>query len=348
MFLRFLFVALFSIAVALGIEIALSDTRSADAQSVDIPQTSLAVGMIAAAGKVEPVSGEYEIAAEIKGRLKSVLVDEGDHVSAGQVVAVIDNADFLAAVSEAQSGVALRESELQRLLAGARPEKRREAEAALQDADAVLGLAKLQLERRLKLRERGIVSQEALDQTRAALASATAKRAMLDEQFRLITAPPRPEDVAIAEAKLAEAKAKLAEAQALLAKTIIRAPIDGTVLRRERRTGEAVTDLPLTTILRLGDIHRLRVRAYVDEADVAPLAVGQKVEITADAYPGQRFFGTVARVGASLGRKTFHSDVPTEKLDSKVLEVLIDLDDGVRLPVGLRVTAFISHERPIT
>jgi HlyD family secretion protein len=79
----------------------------------------------------------------------------------------------------------------------------------------------------------------------------------------------------------------------------------------------------------------------VDEADVARLRDGQAAYVTADAFGQRRFTGRVVRVGQVLGRKNVRTDEPTERVDTKVLETLIELVDGHELPLGLRVQAFI-------
>ena len=104
-----------------------------------------------------------------------------------------------------------------------------------------------------------------------------------------------------------------------------------------RRAGETVSNLPPTPIATVGDISRLRVRADIDETDVAQIALGQTVWVTADAFRDKRFRGTVAQIGLQLGRKNFRNDNPQERFDTRILEVMIDLEPGVRLPVGLPV-----------
>jgi len=181
-----------------------------------------------------------------------------------------------------------------------------------------------------------------MDQTQAELLRAQARRSAATEARALLDAPPRSEDVAIAEASLALARANLAEQQALLEKTRLRAPIDGIVLRRYLRSGEAVGVTPPTPILEIGDTGRLRVRAEIGETDIARIAVGERVWVTADAYPLQRFGGVVARLGQRVGHKRIHIDDPTDKSDAQTLEALIDLDPEARLPTGLRVDVAVE------
>src|ERR1043165_3903126 len=124
----------------------------------------------------------------------------------------------------------------------------------------------------------------------------------------------------------------------MLPKTDIHARQDGTILRRHHKSGEIVSPEAGTNLVyTMADTSRLRVRVDVDETDVARLAVGQRVQVRADAYGDRRFGGVVARVGQMLGAKNLRTDRATEKNDSKILEAMVDLDPDVRLPLGLRV-----------
>jgi len=294
-------------------------------------------GRIVAPGLVEPISEEIEIAADVIGRLKSVPVDEGDRIAKGQILAEIENADLKAALAVAEANVEKRRAALDRLRNGAREEERDQAAANLAEATAREAQAHRDLARKTPLAATGVESRSSLDDAAATAAAAEARRAAMTAQQALIAGAPRPEDLRIAEAELAEAEANVAGIQAQLDKTIIRSPIDGVVLSRQKKTGEAVANLPPTPILHIGDISRLRVRADVDEADIARVTVGQRVWVRADAFGDRRFGGAIVRVATSLGRKNFRTDRPTEKVDTKVLETLIELDRDVHLPVGLRV-----------
>ena len=198
-------------------------------------------------------------------------------------------------------------------------------------------MARSTFERRSALGVKQIVSKEAVDQARADRDTAEARRDLLAQRLSLLVAPPRSEDVAIAQANLDAARARLAEITAQIEKTVVRSPIDGAILKLYRRTGETVSNLPPTPIATVGDTSRLRVRADIDEADVAEIALGQTVWVTADAFRDRRFRGTVAQIGVQLGRKNFRNDNPEERVDTKILEVMIDLEPGVQLPIGLPV-----------
>lgn len=299
--------------------------------------------LVAAPGFVEPASETYVISASAFGRLITMKAEEGAKVAAGEVIAEIENSDLQSQLRIAEAELKVRDSELARLQAGARDQERSQAAAALREADATSSLARTELTRQTSLVGGGAVSQATLDRARSDFAAADARRALLAEKLSLIQAPPRSEDVAIAEARVEDAQAHIAEAKALIEKTMIRSPIDGVLLRRYARVGEMMSLQPPTLIAEIGDVSRLRVRAHVDEADVGRVAVGQEVWITADAYPNRRFRGRVAQVGDIMGDKRFRTDRPGERLDTKVLEALIDLEPRVKMPVGLRVDVLFDE-----
>ncbi|MFN7922932.1 MAG: efflux RND transporter periplasmic adaptor subunit [Bryobacteraceae bacterium] len=224
--------------------------------------------------------------------------------------------------------------------------QRRETSAAIREAEAVLDNAASERQRRSVLLERGAISRSEYDTADREFRVAQARLDAVRERHALVEDEVRPEDIRRAEAELDRARAMRAEAQAMLAKTVVRSPIDGIVLRRHKKSGESVSTQDRQPILTLGDISHLRVRAEVDETDVSRVHEGQSVYVTAPAYGGRRFAGRVIRVGRILGRKKIFSDAPNERVDTKVLETLIELDSGHTLPAGLRVDTFIEAAAP--
>lgn len=305
--------------------------------------------MVAAPGLVEPVGEEREIGSQVIGIIREMRVEENDEVEVGQIIAVVDNDEQFARLASARAGLALRRAELDRAVNGARPEELREAKAALAETEANLDLAHRDYDRRVPLTRSGAATEAALDQARSNLSATEARRAAMAARLALLEAGTRAEDIAAARAQVGLAEADVTLAEALLGKTFIRSSITGTVLRRYRVAGEAVTNIPPTPIAVVGDLRGLRVRAEVDETDIGRVAPGQRIEVTADAYPGQRFGGTVFRVSRRLGGKVVQTGRPADRVDTKVLQVLIDLDAGTKLPIGLRVDAyFLGATSPST
>jgi len=319
-------------------ETTLAATRAASAS-----QTPL---MVAGPGRVEPYSEDIKIGSELSGRLKVVNVEEGDAIRRGQVLAELENADYRAQVESSRANVVAKQAMLRKVINGARRQERDEAWSSVNQAKAVMENAQSELHRRQELFSAGVVSREELERYSREADVAKAKYEAAVQQHALVDDHAREEDRSLAEADLQLARAQLEEAQARYAKTFIRAPIDGAVLRKHHRSGESVSNSSTVPdpILTIGDRQTLRVRVDVDETDVSKVRVGQKAYVTADAFGKRRFWGHVVRVGQQLGPKNVRTDEPTEKVDTKILETLVELDHGSQLPDGLRVDAFIMPD----
>jgi ABC exporter DevB family membrane fusion protein len=349
MFRLFLFLVLAGGAAAAGWSFRnewplLRDLAAAPPARAAAPASTVTPRSVVAPGRVEPVSEEIDVAAELGGRLKRVIVRTGDSVAAGQLLAELDNDALKARVALAMAQVQQREAALRRVVNGARPEERAEGFARVKQAEAIVRNAKAELERRNALAGRGFASTEEAQRLERVFEVARADLEAAEQQYALLSNPPREEDLAMAHAELALAEAQLSEATARLQSSFVRAPIAGTVLRVHRKAGEAVSDVRETPILTMGDTSTLRIRAEVDETDVAKVRVGQRAYVQADAFGTQRFYGKVVEVGPGLGSKRIRSDVAGERLDVKILETLIELEKQDRLLPGLRVDVFLVPE----
>jgi multidrug resistance efflux pump len=98
-------------------------------------------------------------------------------------------------------------------------------------------------------------------------------------------------------------------------------------------------------IMSLGDTSRLAVRMDVDESDLARIRVGDPAYCTAQAFRDRRYSGKVVQLARKLGRKNIETGDPQEKVDTRVLEALIELDGKPELPVGLRMVAFVESRK---
>ena len=337
------------------------------------PVAEKQANVIAAPGVVEAVSEEIEVGAEIAGKLKQVAVEEGERVAKGQTIAVLENSYFQVQIQTAKAAIAtlrsqqntararLTEAQAERskLVNGARLEERREARAGFEQTEPAVQNARLEVERRQKLFASGDVSREEMNRATRDLAIAEKRQTELRERFNVVNAPPRIDDLQRTDAgieiikrqinefdaQISEAETRVNQAQANLSKTIVRAPISGVILRKRLKTGESVgTESGTNSIVTIADTSKLRVRLDVDEVDVGKIRAGQTVYVTADAFGNQKFTGKISRVGQTMGRKNFRTERPTEKVDTRILEVLVDLDDGQKLPLGLRVDGFVSSE----
>lgn len=297
--------------------------------------------LVAAPGRVEPASEEIHVGVPVTGVLSALLVNEGDHVGKGDVIARIENADYAATLVKAQAELKLREAELQRVSNGARMSERREALAAVHETEAVEKNADAEVARQRELVKNSVISHVTLDDAEMRLEVARQKHREATERYNLVNDPARDEDIAIAEARVEAARAAVNEAQAALDKTVVRSPIDGTILRIYRHSGELVSIFFNQPIVSLGDLSELYVRAEIDEADIAKLEPDMRAYVTAEAYGDRHFPGRVVRISPLLGKKSFLTEEAKERTDTKVLEVLIALKMPTPLRPGLRVTAFV-------
>jgi HlyD family secretion protein len=294
-------------------------------------------------GRVEPSTEDVKLGSELSGKLRAVKVEEGDTIYRGQVLAVLENDDYLAQVRSAEADVQAKEATLRKVINGARHQERQEAFSTVRAQQAVMDNARAQADRYQRLFEAGVVSKEETERYSREYEVAKANYQEATEHHSLVDDQAREEDRALAEANLQLSNAQLAEARARYEKTLIKSPIDGIVLRKHHRNGESVSNSSTVPdpILTVGDKKVLRVRIDVDETEVSRVHVGQKAYVTADAYGDKRFWGQVIRVGEQLGRKNIRTDEPTERVDTKILETLVELQPGTQLPVGLRVDGFI-------
>lgn len=270
-----------------------------------------------------------------------------------------------ALVQEAQGECAAARARLEEIERGARPEERELARARLEGALAELVLAKKTCDRHEELWKQNVVSTQVLEEARARLQAAQARYNELKAAYDLVTAGPSAEErrraraaVDAAEGRLIQAQKKLEEmingateeelraaeaevqrAQAALRRTEhelrqmqILAPRDGQVVRVLRERGELAQG-PLV-IFGAG---RRTVRAEIAEADVYKVRPGQPVTITAEALPGRTLSGKIAAVAPLFGRKNYLSGHPKDRVDVKVLEAKIVLDEDEPLPVYMRV-----------
>ena len=217
------------------------------------------------------------ISPKISGLITEVLVDQGDHVKAGQVLVKLDDRDLRRQVEAAEATVAADEASV----------KRQEADRVR--AGAVLEQAKLYMDR-LNAAPGGAVSQldrdkgvEALNVAQAGVASAEA--AILEGRKQLIAA----------ERTLDFYRVRLSDA-------LITAPFDGLIVRRDRDPGDIV--VPGTSILSLISLNEIWVSAWVDETEMARLKPGQPARVVFRSEPDRSYKGEVARLGREADRET--------------------------------------------
>lgn len=217
------------------------------------------------------------ISPKISGLITEVLADQGDHVKSGQVLVKLDDRDFKRQVEAAEAGVAVAEASI----------KRQEADRVR--AGAVLEQARRYVDR-LDTIGGGAVSQLDRDKGTEALGVAQAGIASAD--------------AAIGEGRkqLVAAERTLDLQRVKLSDTVVTAPYDGLIVRRDRDPGGIV--VPGTSILTLVSLSEIWVSAWVDETEMARLQPGQPARVVFRSEPAHSYKGEVARLGREADRET--------------------------------------------
>ena len=230
-----------------------------------------------------------------------------------------------AAIAGAKAGVLASEAQLADLRKGARPQEIAQAREAVREAQVQTDKAKSDLRRVETLFQRGAVSAQDRDAARAVAGIASARLNSAREQLDLLSAGPRSDEVAVARAQVAASQARLADAsasldavkirereaaiaraqiqraqaasraaEAQLDYAVVRSPFAGVVVRKHTEVGEIAG--PQAPVYSLASLSHIWVTAEVDEEDIAALALGQRLKITLDAFPGKQTEGVVVRV----------------------------------------------------
>lgn len=247
---------------------------------------------VTASGEI--VASQYaDIGSSVMGKIVALPVNEGDRVTAGQVLAEIDRVQAQSeAVSASEQTRALEADER------AAREQVRAAEAETAAAEARAKDAEQLLRRRRELAAEQLVAASDLDSASAAAAAAAAQlaaaRAAVERARQALETAAR---------RVAQARAQQVRARDVLEKTSIVSPIDGVVTRLRVRAGEMVVvgvqNQPGTTLMTISDLGAIDAEVKVAEADVLSVARGQKATVTLEALPGRRFAGAVVEIGAS-------------------------------------------------
>jgi HlyD family secretion protein len=240
----------------------------------DIVQTVVASGRVMTPLRVS-------VGAVITERVVRIPVDEGQSVHSGDVLIVLDDRDERAAVAQAQAAVEQAEAKLRQLREVGLPA----AEQAVAQADANLRLARQQYARNQELTAKGFISQSALDDARRNLDVAESQ--LKTARLQVESNAPSGSDYLMARTALAQAQANLGAANAKLEQTVIRAPVEGTLIARNVEAGDVVQ--PGKELMVLAPAGETQIIVQIDEKNLAQLRLGQEALASADAYPLERF-----------------------------------------------------------
>ena len=269
-----------------------AEIEKAAATKVESPYAAIANG------KVDVEGGIIEVAARRGGVVRDVLVQEGDTVTAGQILARQEDDEPRLALQSAQADVAQAESQLNAIRVD-------------------INTAQREYDRLAKLVDTNFVAAQRMDQAKDAIDMA---RARLGSQ----------------QAAVQTARARLNQAVYNLELTIIRAPMDGRIVRRYANPGAGASTLNVSNMFDLEPNVPRIVRAEIVEADIPSITTGQAVEIQPEGDPSKTYIGSVMRRAAVFGARKLASDDPSQRSDERVVEVVVSAGDAPLL-IGQRV-----------
>ncbi len=264
-----------------------------------------------------------EVGFEVTGRVATIHVDQGDKVKKGQELARLDDRTFNAEVALARQEVALAENTLVRL------------KTDIEQAQAVWKGSDDSFKRVTSLVESGTASVEALDQARerhdvAAAGLARSQAAYLEGQGAIVLS-----------------KRKLERALVELARTVVRSPFEGVILKRVREAGDVVS--PGTRVLVVAATDTIWASVWVDETHLDRLEIGLPAKIVLRSESDRSYVGRVARIGREVDRETRELlvDVAFDKVPDRLafgqrVDLWIEL---ARKPSVLRLPAHLLTQR---
>lgn len=285
---------------------------------------------------------EGELAFNIGGRVAEMLVEEGDQVERGQLLARLETDILEAEVRAARARVSASQSSLNRLLAGTRTEEIEQARAQVKAVEARLLEARATLRRTVALESRQFASAQQLDVDRSRVRALEAELNAAKQTLELAIQGPRAEDIAEAQARLEAERAALDLAQHRLGYTELYAKNTGVVKTRMVEPGTVVSSQSPVYAIAVSD--PVWVRAYIPEPQLAKLVPGAAALVFTDSAPNEPYEGWVGYVSPTA--EFTPRQVQTEQLrTSLVYRVRIYVrnpDYGLRQ--GMPVTVKISPE----
>jgi multidrug resistance efflux pump len=323
---------------ALGGAAAANNVR---APTTQVAPASLTERLVARA-EVVSTEGVAEVRARIDGRVTRVLVREGDHVEAGQLLAELEGESQQAEVSRRQAERSALDANAAAVAAPARPEDRALAEAEAAAARREYELARDRAARAERLRGSGAGAEAEASATTSLAAVALERVHMAEARVRMATRGGRDVDVRAARARVEAASASVELAQRDLARTRIVAPIAGSVLARRIDPGDSVS-LPATEALfDIADPTRVEVRAEIEELDAPRVSVGMPVYVTLVGRDERLAEGAVARISPRLERRRVGVEDVRVRADGVVRMAWISLSNRANLAIGQRLDAHLS------
>lgn len=287
---------------------------------------------------------EVSAAFNDNGFVAKMLVQEGDRVRKGELIAIMDDQRYAASLAAAQAQAANQKQVLAALLAGSRPEQIVQAKAQM-DALAIIyqnDAANSKRYATLALTSAG--SRQQRDDTKAAYDSAKQNYEAAKQAYILAVKGPRQEDIAAAQAAYDAAAAQATLAAVEFRDTKLYAPSDGIIENRILEPGDMAS--PQTPVYTIALTNPLWVRAYVPETSLGKITLGMEADITADSFPGKTYPGWVGYLSptAEFTPKNVETPDLRAELVYQLRVYVCNSDDQLRLGMPATVTIDLTHD----
>jgi len=281
---------------------------------------------------------EVDLAFNAQGRVATMVVQEGDEVQAGELLATLDDSSYASALALAQARAGQAKAQLDLLLAGSRVEDIDHARAALEAAQAALVHNDAAYARQESLVGRGATPQQGLEDARYARDSAQANVDAARAQLTELVNGPRPQEIDAARAAYAQAQAQVALAQTQEDNAKLTAPVQGIIMTRVIEPGTVV--LPGGNVYALANTAQTWIRAFAPETMLGRVAPGTKVTITDDTAGSKLYHGVVGYVSpvAEFTPKTVETPDLRTQLVYRLRVRVTDADSGLRQGMPVTVT----------
>jgi HlyD family secretion protein len=284
---------------------------------------------------------QVELAFRVAGRISAMKVQEGDKVSAGQVLAQLDAVPFQTDVASAKADVAQAQAQFDKSKRGFRVEEIAQARATVAQRAADLENARVTLQRQQQLVAAGLVTHQQIDDAEARVHMSEAQLAGARDQLALELRGSRIEDIQTQQGMLESAQARLQKAQTALSDTTLLAPSAGIISVRAREDGAMVQMGQTVYTLTLND--PVWIRAYVPQPRLGRIKPGMSVKVTIDSMPGKHYEGSVGFISpdAEFTPKTVQTEQVRDDLVYRIRVIASDPDNVFRqgMPVTVLVPA---------
>src|SRR5262245_12193487 len=279
-----------SVATASRQEHATSSNASAAPAKADV--------VLEAKGYIVPAH-QILVSPKVNGMIVKLNVEEGRRVNKGDILAVLESTDYGADCERAKANARLMREKLRELENGNRPEEIQEAEADLNEAEALVPQLEAEYKRTAELRRRSSATQQEFELSESKYLAQFRRVEKLRYALKLMQLGPRQERIDVARAELAQAEADVVKAEWRLGNCTIRAPITGTILKKNAEEGNIVNPIAFNgsfSLCDMADLSDLEVDLAIQERDIAVVQVGQKCRVRAEAYPTRIYEGYVDRL----------------------------------------------------